>query len=634
MHTWRAAVSWMLVVMLAAVVGGLAVAFHATDAAPRTRLLLPIAPRGGSPGTDAVVTPFPSSTSSPTPGDPMPSSTVSSTAIATRTSTMTPTMMAPPAAPVFGIAVGPFYLPGQDPTRGTVIDQAQLRTLLARVRGYTRWVRSYGCDASLEPFGAIAHELGFQAVVSAWISGDSAANEQQIACVVRVARAGHTDMVVVGSEVLHRRDLPEDQLLAYLARVQALLPGVPVTTADTATEYLARPRLRAAVPIVYANLYPFWAGVALDDALPALRAEHARLVAAAGSTPVWISEVGWASCAGHGSAPGTTEAASSFLLQVVSWARETNLPYFIFSLVDEAWKVRNEGPAGGCFGLLTPPSLTLKPGMERLFTGEIAPPASSAPPTATWTPSGTRTSTPTATATSVPTSTPTATPTSAVRLLRAVSRGAKAAQPPYECGFAAFDENGAVFYHAEGCGRGGRGFNVAVVDPATGVVLEPGRNFDTWCASWASHCHGHSPGAAMTELIAYLETIQAGRMILLAVADEAGIDREPCMGARRPWEEAGVQALEALGSTQIRSYCFRESWAMIAVKGGARARAEQFAATGEASVSVTLEPQPSGVPREGDARSATGWRSAVATQGAGVQPPRRNEEVGTRREQQ
>jgi hypothetical protein len=53
------------------------------------------------------------------------------------------------------------------------------------------------------------------------------------------------------------------------------------------------------------------------------------------------------------------------------------------------------------------------------------------------------------------------------------------------------------------------------------------------------------------------------------------------------WTEPLLRALEALGSQQIRRYCFRDSWAMIAVKGERRARAE---ALGKGAVVRVCEP--------------------------------------------
>jgi Divergent InlB B-repeat domain/Interleukin-like EMT inducer len=77
-----------------------------------------------------------------------------------------------------------------------------------------------------------------------------------------------------------------------------------------------------------------------------------------------------------------------------------------------------------------------------------------------------------------------------------------------------------------------------------------------------------------------------GSLVLLSVADEAGLNLlNSCnQYSGSACFENGIAALEALGSTQIRSYCFRDSWAMIAVKGAGHAIAEGLSSSGVVSL--------------------------------------------------
>jgi hypothetical protein len=164
---------------------------------------------------------------------------------------------------------------------------------------------------------------------------------------------------------------------------------------------------------------------------------------------------------------------------------------------------------------------------------------------------------------------------------KAVSRGASAAEYAGQYGVARFLKSGSIFYQKTGGGGGGRGFNVAVIDPDSGAVIEPGKNFDTW--------YTRSDGSAMNQLIAYLNSIPNGRLILLSVADEAGLNAyDACNRWPYSWVGAALQTLEALGSTQIRNYCYRDSWAAIVVKGEGTFRSEQLGKAAEASAEVIL----------------------------------------------
>jgi len=152
-------------------------------------------------------------------------------------------------------------------------------------------------------------------------------------------------------------------------------------------------------------------------------------------------------------------------------------------------------------------------------------------------------------------------------VLGAASRGAAAAQYAGQYGYARFYGCGRPFYNRVGGGGGGRGFNAVVLDPASGEVVEPATNFDTYITR--GECAANNPDAAMYALKAYLDAAPAGSVVLLAVADEAGLNADDSCS---PYSSSscftsGLATLAALGSTKIGDYCFRDSWAMIAVKG-------------------------------------------------------------------
>lgn len=164
---------------------------------------------------------------------------------------------------------------------------------------------------------------------------------------------------------------------------------------------------------------------------------------------------------------------------------------------------------------------------------------------------------------------------------RALSRGGTAQEYPYQLGVARFFRNGQLFYQATGGGGGGRGFNVATINPATGQLTEPVQNFDTWFT--------RETGTAMNALVNYLNGLLNGTLVMIAVADDAGLTLDnSCTLRSSTWAANGIQVLEALGSRQIRSYCFRNSWAFIVVKGEGRARDEGLASGIEVSVQAPV----------------------------------------------
>jgi uncharacterized protein (TIGR03437 family) len=182
---------------------------------------------------------------------------------------------------------------------------------------------------------------------------------------------------------------------------------------------------------------------------------------------------------------------------------------------------------------------------------------------------------------------------------RAVSEGA------YAGGCAEFFKNGVRIWRGCGGSGGFRGFNIMAVNPSTGEhLIDPSNNlpirsFDTWETRLL--CSTTGPKDKKTEMIEYLNSIPNGFLILLAVADEAGLtefdmpEENRCTKLSDPCTERLLQTLENLGSTEVRKYCYRDSWAMTAYKGEGFARDEQWKSgrgnpPQPASVSISFDP--------------------------------------------
>lgn len=158
------------------------------------------------------------------------------------------------------------------------------------------------------------------------------------------------------------------------------------------------------------------------------------------------------------------------------------------------------------------------------------------------------------------------------------------------CGGVVFQRDGTPFYSGRGCVVGSaRGWNVAVIDRRTGKVVEV-RNFDTW----------YYGAAAASGMIDLLNRQPEGSLLLLAVGDEGGMTvgrssgcpSNPAPGSVccRPLEgefERLRQTLEALGSREIRNYCYWNSLAFLTIKGTG-AQSEQIGKAAEARARYTL----------------------------------------------
>lgn len=270
-----------------------------------------------------------------------------------------------------GVSFGP-WVGDQDPTTGAIATHQQFWDRLQLIRDDAHKYRTYGVDGGLEDAGWLLHLLGKEAIIGAWLGSEEASNQTQIDTLIRLAKAGDVDMAVVGSEVLHRGDLPVETLIAALKDARSQIPrSVPVTTADTWEQYLAHPELLAVVDAVYVNYYPYWSGVSIDSAMDTLAAWHDEVVAFAAGRPVIVSETGWPSAGDTvGSAVPSEDNASRFFLEFVTWARMNDVEYTYFSAIDEPWKAQYEGPQGAHWGYRGQDG-ALKPRMQLIFDGIV-----------------------------------------------------------------------------------------------------------------------------------------------------------------------------------------------------------------------------------------------------------------------
>lgn len=254
------------------------------------------------------------------------------------------------------VSFAPFR-PGQSPLRRRYPSVAEVEADLALVAGRARAIRTY---ASLEgdyDVAALAARHGLKLWQGAWLGADLARNEREVAALIAAARA-HPDTVervVVGNEVLLRRELPVAQLAAQLDRVRAAV-AQPVTYADVWEFWEQFPELAAHVDVVTIHVLPYWEDEprGVDASMAHIAAVVARMRALFPGKPIAIGEVGWPSRGRwrEDAAPGRVEQAL-FLRRFIALAGREGLDYNLIEAFDQDWKYRSEGTVGAAWGLWT-----------------------------------------------------------------------------------------------------------------------------------------------------------------------------------------------------------------------------------------------------------------------------------------
>lgn len=248
-----------------------------------------------------------------------------------------------------GLCFSP-YEEGQNP--GEQLTEAQIRRRMDIIRPYTKWIRSFSCTEGNELIPKIAKEYGIKTLVGAWLGKDDKINQREIENLIKVAKEGYVDIAAVGNEVMYRKDLTEDQLLAFIDKVKKALPGIQVGYVDAYYEFEHRPRITNACDVILANCYPFWEGCHCDYSLLYIKDMYNKAVRAGSGKKVIISETGWPSQGTSlRSATPSDENFMKYLINIQKWSKEESIDIHYFSSFDESWKVGAEGDVGAYWGL-------------------------------------------------------------------------------------------------------------------------------------------------------------------------------------------------------------------------------------------------------------------------------------------
>jgi len=241
-------------------------------------------------------------------------------------------------------------------TPGWVSD-ARIAADLDRLAAYTNCLRLYSPLGNTPRVVQAAGERGFAVLLGAWIGRDVEQNGKEIRGALELARRfpGTVRRIVVGNEVLLRREMTAPQLAALIREVRAQSP-VPVAYADVAHFIAANPEVAAAADELLIHLLPYW-----DDPAPPPAEQAAALVLEGYAEfrgkfpgkPVMIGETGWPS-AGRMRGPGRPSLLNQarFVRELAALAAAQGVPYNLIEAIDQPWKRPAEGTVGAYWGVL------------------------------------------------------------------------------------------------------------------------------------------------------------------------------------------------------------------------------------------------------------------------------------------
>jgi len=254
------------------------------------------------------------------------------------------------------------YREGQSPfQRGLFISSEQIDEDMRLLAERFDCVRTYSVGQGLDQVPRIAQQYGLKVLLGIWIGRESASdpgtNAREISTAVRLANdpalSGAIQAIIVGNEVLLRREFTASQMAGWIGQVRGKVP-VPVTYADVWEFWLQFPQMAEAVDYITVHILPFWEDhpIGVDGAVAHLHDTLAKMRAAFPGKTLFIGETGWPSAGRmrEGAAPGPFNQARYIREFVLAMDKE-NIGYNVIEAFDQPWKRAQEGTVGGNWGI-------------------------------------------------------------------------------------------------------------------------------------------------------------------------------------------------------------------------------------------------------------------------------------------
>lgn len=261
-----------------------------------------------------------------------------------------------PPGKIHCLSYSPYRLTGDTPfDKNFVVSPQRVAEDFVLLAPGTRCVRTYSVQQGLGDVPESARRAGLKVWLGIWIGRDAVENRLEIALAIDLAQR-YPDVIealIVGNEVLLRREQTPTQLAALIAEVRAAT-RLPVTYADVWEFWLRNPSLAQSVDFITVHMLPYWE----DDPIAVTQAAgHAmsmvELVQAAfPGKEIVVGEAGWPSAGRwrRGAAPSLVNEAR-FLREFANQATTRGLRYNLFEAFDQPWKRGQEGAMGGHWGM-------------------------------------------------------------------------------------------------------------------------------------------------------------------------------------------------------------------------------------------------------------------------------------------
>ncbi|MCK9472999.1 glycosyltransferase family 2 protein [Sulfurimonas sp.] len=275
-------------------------------------------------------------------------------------------------------------------------DEEVLKDLIL-LKKFTNRVRLYSAEDSQKVM-PLVKELGMQAHLGIWLSPDEEDNEKEIVLAKKLIVKYYESLssVIVGNEVLLRKDLSTEELIAHIRdikrfvyllfndkrqaqekaikdeiatiknkRARAIKEKelkeelakqkeylVPVTTAEIWNTWLLYPELAQEVDTLSIHILPYWEKIKAENFEPFFKEIYNKIKETYKNKPIIIGEFGWPS-QGYNNKGSVASAQNqaTVIRRFLGLAKQEGFSYNLLEAFDQPWKGADEGSVGQYWGI-------------------------------------------------------------------------------------------------------------------------------------------------------------------------------------------------------------------------------------------------------------------------------------------
>lgn len=236
------------------------------------------------------------------------------------------------------------------------VPEARVEEDLRVLSGLTNCVRTYATTNGLDAVPRVAERLGMTVLQGAWIGREAVSNTAELNRALALAEAHPKTIraLVIGNEVLLRRELPVEGLAALLREAKAR-SVVPITYADVWEFWIKAPELAPLVDIVTVHILPYWEDepLAVDIAVDHVVEIRAHVAEVFAGKPILVGETGWPTAGRQREGAEASRAAQArYIRALVARAEAEGWDLNLIEAFDQPWKRALEGTVGGAWGLI------------------------------------------------------------------------------------------------------------------------------------------------------------------------------------------------------------------------------------------------------------------------------------------